>query len=343
MFAQEDRRQKMKLTETKLMSRTAGLFAAGFTVAALAATPTAYAAYPEHPINMIVSYAPGGGTDLVARALAPYIGKYLGNNARIVVVNRPGAGGEIGFAEVKRAKPDGYTIGFINTPNLLTIPIQRKAQYHWTDFDLIGNLIDDPDSFAVNTEKSPGIKTLKDLAAYVKAHPGEVTVGTTGAGSDDHLAMLQFQKAVGAEMIHVPYKGAADVRTAISSGEISLAAMNIGEVLAYKDGGSPLLPMGVMSDEPASIAPDLPTFKSQGYDIIMSSLRGIGAPKGLPDDVSKALVEAVQKAANDPEFREKARSMYVPMRYLAPAEYKAELEMNEKMFQKTWNESPWSE
>src|SRR3546814_8428375 len=89
------------------------------------AAPAAQAVYPEHPINMIVSYGPGGGTDLVARALAPYIEKYLGKNARIVVVNRPGAGGEIGFAEVARAKPDGYTIGFLNTPNILTI--DRKS------------------------------------------------------------------------------------------------------------------------------------------------------------------------------------------------------------------------
>src|SRR3546814_2787608 len=94
---------------------------------------------------------------------------YLGKNARIVVVNRPGAGGEIGFAEVARAKPDGYTIGFLNTPNILTIPIQRKAQYHWTGFDLLGNLIDDPDSFAFNTGKHD-FKTLSDLAKSAKAN-----------------------------------------------------------------------------------------------------------------------------------------------------------------------------
>src|SRR3546814_6048393 len=99
----------------------------------------------------------------------------------------------IGFAEVARAKPDGYTIGFLNTPNILTIPIQRKAQYHWTGFDLLGNLIDDPDSFAFNTGKHD-FKTLSDLAKYAKAHPGEVSVGTTGNGSDDHLAMLAFER-----------------------------------------------------------------------------------------------------------------------------------------------------
>ncbi|WP_442594130.1 tripartite tricarboxylate transporter substrate binding protein [Parapusillimonas sp. JC17] len=307
-----------------------------------AAMSPAHAAYPDHPINMIVAYGPGGGTDLIARALAPYIGKYLGNDARIVVLNRPGAGGEIGFSELTRAKPDGYTIGFINTPNLLTIPIERKAQYHWTDLDLIGNLIDDPDSFAVNSEKSD-IKTLADLAKYAKSHPGDVSVGTTGKGSDDHLAMLAFERAAGVDMLHIPYKGAGPVRTAIAGGEIKLAAMNIGEVKAYMAGGTPMVPLGVMSEKRSDVAPDVPTFKEQGYDIIMSSLRGIGAPKGLPEDVRKKLVEAVQKAANDPEFVKKAKEMFAPLRYLGPDQYAQELKQNEAMFQQVWKATPWSE
>jgi Uncharacterized protein conserved in bacteria len=330
----------MKFLSDKFSSLRA--VSAAVAVAAMAFAAPSLAAYPEQPINMIVSYAPGGGTDLVARALAPFIEKHLGG-ARIVVVNRPGAGGEIGFAEVARAKPDGYTIGFLNTPNLLTIPIQRKAQYHWSDFDLIGNLIDDPDSFAINTNKYPEIKTLKDLESYARANPGRVSVGTTGAGSDDHLAMLQFERDTGVELLHVPYKGAADVRTAVTSGEIMLAAMNIGEVMAYRAGGTPIEPFGVMAEEPSTLAPDLPTFKSQGYNIIMASLRGIGAPKGLPEDVRTKLVTAVQKAASDPEFIEKAKAMFVPMRYLDPAAYKAELEMNEEMFRKTWQQTPWAE
>lgn len=327
----------MRYTQRKFVA----VAAAAVTMGAMC-SPAAHAAYPEHPISMIVSFGPGGGTDLVARALAPYIEKYLGNKARIVVVNRPGAGGEIGFAEVARGKPDGYTIGFLNTPNLLTIPIQRKAQYNWQGFDLIGNLIDDPDSFAINTTKHD-FKTLDDLAKYAKEHPGEVTVGTTGNGSDDHLAMLAFQKAAGVQMLHVPYKGAGAVRTAISSGEITLAAMNIGEVKAYIDGGSPMRPLGVMSVDRSDIAPDLPTFKEQGYDIIMSSLRGIGAPKGLPADVREKLVEAVRKASEDPAFREQARKMFVPLRYLGPDAYTAELESNEIMFKQVWRDSPWSD
>jgi tripartite-type tricarboxylate transporter receptor subunit TctC len=199
---------------------------------ALGLTPIANAAtYPEKPISVLVSYPPGGGSDLIIRMLAPYIERELGNGARIIIMNKPGAGGEIGFAELARSAPDGYTIGLINTPNVLTIPIERKPQFNWQSYSVIGNIVDDPGNFAVHTD-SP-FKNLRELAAYAKAHPGEVSVGTTGAGSDDHLAMLIFEKAAGVKMLHVPFKGAAEVRTALQGKQIVVAAMNIGEALQY--------------------------------------------------------------------------------------------------------------
>ena len=99
--------------------------------AAAIAPGIAQAAYPEQPIKMVVAYAAGGGTDIIARLTAQYMQKHLGNNASFVVLNRPGAGGGIGFTELTNAQPDGYTIGFINTPNVLTIPIERKSNFHW--------------------------------------------------------------------------------------------------------------------------------------------------------------------------------------------------------------------
>src|SRR3954465_1962458 len=146
----------------------------------------ALAVYPERPITMLIAYPPGGGTDLVGRALAPFIEKYLGGGARIVVGNRAGAGGEVGFAALANAAPDGYSIGFVNTPPLLTIPIERPAQFHWSRYEYIGNIIDDPCNFSVHADTN--IRDLAELAAYAKANPGAVTVGTTGIGSDDHLA-----------------------------------------------------------------------------------------------------------------------------------------------------------
>jgi tripartite-type tricarboxylate transporter receptor subunit TctC len=309
--------------------------------AAIAAPGVAMAAYPEQPIKMIVAYGAGGGTDIVARVMAPYIAKYLGNNASIVVVNRPGAGGGIGFTEVANAPADGYTIGFINTPNVLTIPIERKASFHWQGFDLLGNVIDDPGNFSVHAD-SP-IKNLKDLVAYAKANPGAVSYGTTGIGSDDHLAALMFERAAGVKLTHVPFKGAAEVHNAVASKQIFMAAMNIGEALQYAKGGSPLRQLGQMSTSRTNLAPAIPTFKEQGYDIVMASLRGIAAPKGLPAPLREQLVNAVQKAAADPEFQAKAANYFAPLRYLPPARYEAELREAETGFRQLWKDMPWGE
>jgi len=310
-------------------------------LAALAWSSGAQAQYPNKPITMIIAYAPGGGTDLVARLIAPYIEKYLGNNARIVVSNKAGAGGGIGFAELAKSAPDGYTIGFLNTPNLISIPIERQSTFHWKDYDLIGNLIDDPGAFTVHT--SSEFKTLKDLVVYAKANPGKVTVGSTGVGSDDHLAMLFFEKAAGVKLTHVPYKGSGETRAAVVSGQLVVGAINVGEALAYIKGGSPMRMIGQMSLKRTVLAPDTPTFAEQGYNMESASLRGLAAPKGLPPEIRDRLVKAVAQAAADPEYIKKAGELFAPIRYLAPPEYAKELADTEKMLQQLWKDMPWKE
>jgi len=299
----------------------------------------ASAAYPEQPITMIVAYAPGGGTDLVARAIAPYIEKYLGDGARIIVLNRTGAGGEIGFAALASAPHDGYTIGFINTPPVLTIPIERKTAFTWKSLDLLGNIVDDPGNFSVHAE-SP-FKNLADLAAYAKANPNAVSVGTTGSGSDDHLAMVLFERIAGVKMNHIPFKGSADVRTALAGKQIVVGAINVGEALQYAKGGSPMRNLGQMSQVRTVLAPDLPTFKEQGYDIELAALRGLAAPKGLPPAIRERLIKAIEQAAADPGFHVQAARFYAPLRYLPPAKYEAELRAAEAQFRQLWNDMPW--
>ena len=309
--------------------------------AAAIAPGIAQAAYPEQPIKMVVAYAPGGGTDIIARLAAQYVQKYLGNNATFVVINKAGAGGGLGFTELSTAPADGYTVGFINTPNVLTIPIERKSPFHWEKYDLLGNIVDDPGNFSVLTD-SP-IKNLAELVAYAKAHPGEVTYGTTGIGSDDHLAAMMFERAAGVKLTHVPFKGAGEVHNAVASKQIMLAAINIGEALQYQKGGTPLRHLGQMSERRSTLAPNVPTFKEQGFDVVMASLRGIAAPKGLPPAVREQLVNAVQKAVADPEFQSKAAGYFAPLRYLAPADYAKELKEDEDGFKKLWQELPWTD
>ena len=301
----------------------------------------AAAAYPERVITLLVAYPPGGGTDLIARALAPYIEKNLGGGARIVVVNRSGAGGEVGFAAIAAASADGYTIGFVNTPPLLTIPIERPAQFSWQRFEYLGNIIDDPCNFSVHADTS--LKNLAELAAYARANPGEVTVGTTGIGSDDHLAMLKFERAAGVKMRHIPFKGSAEVRAAIAGKQILVASINIGEALQYQKGGTPLRNLVQMSPARTNLAPDLATAKEQGYDIEMSSLRGLAAPKGLPREIREQLVRAVERSVADPEFQARAAQFFSPLRYLPPAEYEALVREADAAYRAMWKEMPWAD
>lgn len=309
---------------------------------ALILLPAAAAAqYPERPISVIVAYSPGGGTDLIARAIAPFIEKYLGGGAKLTVVNRAGAGGEIGFAALANAAPDGYTIGFVNTPPLLTIPIERPAQFSWQRFDYLGNIIDDPCNFSVHTDTP--IRDLKELAAYAKANPGAVTVGTTGIGSDDHLAMLMFGRAAGVELRHIPFKGSADVRAAIAGKQITVAAINIGEALQYQKGGTPLRNLVQMSPARTNLVPDLPNAREQGFDIEMSSLRGMVGPKGLPPEIRERLVKAIERSVSDPEFQAKAVQFFSPLRYLAPAQYEGIVRDADATYRALWKELPWAD
>tara|TARA_B100000378_G_scaffold254153_1_gene230491 strand:- start:99 stop:1055 length:957 start_codon:yes stop_codon:yes gene_type:complete len=298
----------------------------------------AHAEYPDRPINMIVSYSAGGGTDIAARTLAPFIEKYLGDDASIVVLNKPGAGGEIGFTELAQSKPDGYTIGFINTPNLLTIPIQRKARYSLESLTPIANVIDDPDAFSFLP--SSNIKSLEELIAYAKEHPGEVTYGTTGLGSDDHLSALEFERKTGVKLKHIPFPGNADVRTAVLGGHVMMASMNISETIADVHEGN-LVVLGQMAAERWDGAPDVPTFREQGYDIIMGSMRGIGAPANLPDDIKAKLEAAVKAAVEDPEFQEKAKQQHLALSYLDSKDFLAELQSLNATFEELWKTEPW--
>ncbi|SMH54395.1 tripartite tricarboxylate transporter substrate binding protein [Azospirillum agricola] len=315
------------------------LTVAGVLTASALAPSGARAAYPEKPITMIVAYGAGGSTDVTARMLAPFIEKQLGGGARIVVLNRGGAGGEIGFAAIADAAPDGYTIGFINTPNLITIPIERQARYSLDRLDPLVNVIDDPGVMTVHAD-SP-YKTLEDLVRHAKANPRTATVGSTGVGSDDHLAMLLLERQSGARMIHVPFPGSAENYRAMLGRHTQVCNQNLGEGLRGVAAGDPVRILGVMSAKRWDVAPDIPTFAELGYKIEMVSMRGIGAPKGLPPDIRAKLIDALTKAAQDPEFQAKARETFQPLRILDSAAFTAELTQLDKDFRALWAEMPW--
>jgi tripartite-type tricarboxylate transporter receptor subunit TctC len=155
--------------------------------------------------------------------------------------------------------------------------------------------------------------------------------------------MLLFEKQAGVKLNHIPMKGAADVRTGVVGKQIDIASMNIGEAMQAASGGAPMRQLGQMSPARTNLAPDLPTFKELGYNIEMSSLRGMAAPKGLPPDTRERLVKAVERAANDPGFQAQAAKYYAPLRFLNPAQFADVLREAETGFRQMYKEMPWSD
>jgi len=305
--------------------------------AALAARP-ARAAWPERPITLVVAFPAGGGTDVAARTLARFMERELGQS--IVVLNRGGAGGEIGWSEMARSVPDGYTIGFINTPNIVSIPIERTARYRLEDFAPVANVVDDPGAFLVPPD-SP-FRTLSDLVAFAKANPEKVTYGTTGIGSDDHLAALSFERLAGVRLTHVPFAGAAPVRNAILGRQIAMASMNVGEGIADMRQGQ-LRALGQMATSRWPEAPDTPTFREQGLDVVQGSMRGLAAPAGIPGPVLARLAAAAKAAMENAEFRQLASQQALPLRFLGPEEYGATLLALRGELQALWQAHPWKD
>ncbi len=300
-------------------------------------TGVANAEYPERPINMIVAAAPGGGTDIMARTMVPYMEKYLGG-ATISVLNKPGAGTEVGATALAKAKPDGYTIGMLNFPHMIAIPIERKTAFSIDSFELLANLVTDASAFNVSAN-SP-FSTVEDVVKYAKENPLALTVGTTGFGGDDHLAMLAFEKVAGIKLTHVPFPSGAPIRAALMGGHISIGSFNVSEGIEFAKEGQ-LKILGVMDTKRWEKAPEIPTFKEQGYNVIMSAQRGMGAPKGVPADRLAKLVAAIEKTVKDPEFIAQADKMKLPIDYIAGQAYHDMLYQMQDDLKQMWAKEPW--
>lgn len=314
----------------------------GVLAAALAAPTIAHAQgagwRPDRSLTMIVAFAAGGGTDTAARTIARFMEKDLGQP--VVVLNRPGAGGEIGFAELARARPDGYTIGFINTPSIVTIPIERRARFKLDDFSLIANIVDDPGGMWVLAD-SP-IRDFQGLLAAARERPGTIGYGTTGIGSDDHLAVLAIERATGARFLHIPFAGSAQVKQNLMSRAIPLAVMNMAEgINEWRQGV--MRPLAQMGATRWSVAAEVPTVKELGLDIIEGSMRGMAAPAGMPPEVLERLALSVRRTVDDSDFKALAAQQFLPLRFLAPAEYSAELIALRTRYEALWAVHPWKE
>ena len=262
------------------------------------------AAYPERPITLIVPFAPGGPTDIVARILSTAFQKTLGQS--VVVENRGGAAGNIGMTLAARAAPDGYTLLLASTAIAVNPALFNNLAYDpFKDFTPICELVNAPNVLVV--KPSSGINTVADLVARAKAAPGTFNYSSPGAGTKSHLTGEQLKLRAGIEMVHVPYRGAGPAAMAVLDGTVQVGSVALAAAESLiKDGQ--LKALAVTGATRWFSLPDVPTMIESGYPgFVSDTFHALFAPAGLPAEIMARLVQESQAAMKSPEAREQAR------------------------------------
>lgn len=305
---------------------------------ALAAPGVARAAWPlDRPIEIIVPAPAASAPDLLARTVAHHLPRQM-PGIRCLVVNRPGAGGQIGFEALFNAPPDGYTLGLVTSPALHAIAIERRPRYDAEAFAYLANVVDDPGGFWVKAG-SPWT-SLEDLRQAARGAPGEIGVGTTGIGSDDHLLMLAFEAAAEVTLLHVPYASTGPIQRDLLVGTLAIGAFNASEAL-------PLLRsrrirgLGQGGPERWPGISAVPTFREGGFDVLGGAARGIAGPPGLPSEVALQFELSLKDMLADPEFRQEAEAQAFPLRSLVGAAYRRRMAADYGALLALWQRRPW--
>ncbi|NKX54836.1 Bug family tripartite tricarboxylate transporter substrate binding protein [Arthrobacter mobilis] len=268
-------------------------------------------AYPSKPINVTVGAAPGGSTDLIARAVAEGASEDLG--VAMPVVNKPGANGALALKEVQGKAADGYELATLNASLITITPlaVSEAEAVSLDDVEVIVGLSQDDYVLVANPEA--GVKTVKDLTAAK-----DLTFGTTGVGTGSQLAQALLLKQAGIKGTEVPFDSGAPAVTAVLGNQVQLATVQLGEAKAQIDAGK-LVPVVVFSTERNKFLPDVPTATEEGYDIPVSQYRAMVAPKGTPEDVQARL-----KTAFENTFKTEAYQQFNEQNLLTPREVSGE-------------------
>jgi len=275
--------------------------------------------YPTRPVTLQVPYPAGASTDVGARIVAAIAEKDLGKP--MVVINKAGAGGQIGWTELARAKGDGYYLGMINLPHLPSAILdpERKATFKGEDIVPIISQALDPTTVSVRPD-SPW-NTLKDLIEDCKKKPGQIAAGIVGYLQDDEIGYLQLAEAAGIKMRLVYFDGAALAITALLGKHVDVLFCTVADnYTQWKAGRMRMLV--IMDKERSKFYPDMPTTAEVGYPgVISASTRGIAAPKGVPQPIMKKLQDVLQKAMMSKEHLDKLEGAGMPVKIMAGEEF----------------------
>jgi tripartite-type tricarboxylate transporter receptor subunit TctC len=274
--------------------------------------------YPNKPIILQVPYPPGGSTDVGARIVAAIAEKMFGQP--VVVVNKGGAGGQLGWTELSKQKPDGYYLGMISMPHMLTAILdpERKSTFSAEDITPIISQALDPTTISVRPDSW---KTLKDLIDDAKKRPSQISAGIVGYLQDDEIGYLQFAEGAGVQLRLVYFDGAAPAITALLGKHVDVLFCTVADNYnQYKAGKIRMLT--IMDKERSKFYPELPTTAELGFPTVLSAAtRGIGAPKGVPQPILKKIEDTFKKAMESKEHLDKLEAAAQPVKIMTGEEF----------------------
>ncbi len=277
--------------------------------------------WPARPVRVVVTFAPGGSSDIVARAMAVPLGAKLGQP--VLVENKPGAGGTIGAAEITRATPDGYNLLMSNTTPISLSPLMIDPSPYdparsFTHVSLVATV---PDVMMVHP--SVHAKNIRELAAWVKSQSRPVNYGSGGIGSIGHILGETLKKETGLNIEHVGYKGSSPMLTDLLGGVLNFSIDTLPQNVPHLKSGK-LRPIAVTSRVRAAIAPDIPTVFEEGAPyLVAENFIGVSAPAGLPEAVMKRLHGAIQETLDDKNFSTRLSELGLTVRKMSQPEFTA--------------------
>ncbi|MCK1637880.1 tripartite tricarboxylate transporter substrate binding protein [Bradyrhizobium sp. 157] len=261
----------------------------------------------------------------MARKLLPFVEQRLGGKAKFVVLNKPGAGGEIAFASIARAAPDAYAMGVVNVPGYNFIPMTRKTQYSMDEIRLVARVVDDPS--VIVAPAASKLAGLADVLAALRSKPGSITFGHNGAGTNGHLAIRMLAKAAKVEPNEISYRGTAAQRTDLLGGHLDVGMVSLSEVPElHGSNKGQLRAIAILSKQRSLSLPDVPTAEEAGLPVTMTAERGFAVPKAVSDEVVKKLETAIADGLRDPEYIKSSPGDAPVLAFMPGAEWQKRLD-----------------